>query len=144
MMNKIIEIALTQYGIKEIVGKNHNAAVVGYFKDIGFEQINDDETPWCSAFVNWCAMRAKYERTSNLTARSWLKIGVKIITPQLGDIVIFQRGSSSWMGHVGIYVNQDLDNIYVLSGNQSNMVNISAYPKNKLLGFRRLRKINNN
>ena len=142
-MNKLLEIALTQYGIKEIVGTDHNAAIVSYFHDIGFEQINDDETPWCSAFVNWCALKAGFERTSKLNAQSWLEVGEEINTDfaQLGDIVILKRGLEPWQGHVGFYINQDLNTVYVLGGNQSNMVNIFPYAKSRILGIRRLRNV---
>ena len=142
-MNKLLEAALTQYGIKEIVGTGHNATIISYFHEIGFEKINEDETPWCSAFVNWCALKAGFERTLKLNARSWLEIGEEINPDfaQLGDVVIFKRGTSDWKGHVGIYINQDLNSIYVLGGNQGNMVNISPYPKSKLLGVRRLKNV---
>ncbi|MDH4127105.1 MAG: TIGR02594 family protein [Spirochaetota bacterium] len=144
MMNKLLEIALTQYGIKEIAGTNHNVTIVSYFNEIGFKQIDNDETPWCSAFINWCAMKSGFERTSKLNARSWLDIGYEINmdSVQLGDVVILKRGNQAWQGHVGIYINQDLNSIWILGGNQTNMVNIISYPKSKILGIRRLNKIN--
>lgn len=139
-MNKLLEIALTQYGIKEITGTNNNKKVVSYFQEIGFKQINEDETPWCSAFINWCAMIAGYERTNKLTARSWLDIGKKIEldSAQLGDILIFKRGTQSWQAHVTIYINRVNDDLYGLGGNQNNMVNIQPYDKKNLIGIRRL------
>jgi len=51
----ILKVALSQYGVKEITGRNHNKTIVDYAKESGFEWVNDDETPWCSIFINWVA-----------------------------------------------------------------------------------------
>ncbi len=141
-MSKLLNIALSQYGVKEIKGSLHNPTIVGYSKDIGYGGIIDDETAWCSIFMNWCAMHVGLERSKKLTARSWLKIGEEIKTPQMGDVVIFWRSSpTSWKGHVGIFVgySEDRKYIYCLGGNQNNQVCIKAYPAKQLLGFRRLK-----
>lgn len=135
---KLLEIGLTQYGVREIVGGSHNPVILGYLDDIGFGYINDDETPWCSTFVNWCALKAGLERTGKLNARSWLEIGNPVKNGQLGDVVIFKRGTKEWQGHVAIYVKETPNYIYVLGGNQGNQVNIKQYPKSDLLGIRRL------
>ena len=103
-MNKLLDVALTQYGVEEIVGGSHNPVILGYLDQIGFGFINDDETPWCSTFVNWCALLSGYERTGKLNARSWLEVGTPVQNGQLGDIVIFKRGTSTWQGHVAIYI----------------------------------------
>lgn len=142
-MNELLKIALSQYGVKEIPGKSHNPTIVRYSKEIGYGGIVDDETAWCSIFVNWCAMNAGLERSKKLNARSWLKIGESIDKPETGDVVIFWRGSeSSWKGHVAIFINYSEDGNYVncLGGNQGNKVCISAYSSSRVLGFRKLNK----
>lgn len=136
----MINIALAEYGVTEIPGAEHNPRIVQYSKDIGYAGIIDDETAWCSIFINWCAMKAGLERSKKLNARSWLKIGEEVTEPQVGDIVIFWRSSkTSWKGHVGIFINETDKGINCLGGNQSNQVKISTYKKNRLLGYRRLR-----
>ena len=140
-MNNLLEIASSQIGVKEISGSNHNQTIVNYAKDTGFEWINDDETPWCSIFMNWCAQKAKLSSSKKANARSWLTVGMPVNYPEPGDVVIFWRGSiNSWQGHVGIFMGYDQagERIYTLGGNQGNQVSITAYPKSKLLGFRRL------
>ena len=140
-MKKLLEIAFSQYGTKEIVGEKHNPEVVKYFKEIGFKQINDDETPWCSAFINWCALKSGLERSKKLDARSWLDIGNKIKDPSIGDICIFWReNKDGWKGHVGIYINETSTGINVLGGNQGNEVCIKEYPKKRLLNYIRLKR----
>lgn len=136
-MKTIIEIALSQYGVREIAGKTHNAVILAYFKEIGHKWVKTDETAWCSAFANWCAMKACLKRSRKLNARSWLKVGNEVKIPTIGDIVIFWRDKpTSWKGHVGIYIGNTKDKIFVLGGNQNNCVCIKSYPVKRLLAYR--------
>jgi uncharacterized protein (TIGR02594 family) len=140
MNTNIIQTALTQIGVKEIVGKRDNPEVLKYFDILGFDGSKlKDETSWCSAFVNWVAITAGYEFSNKLTARSWTKVGIQTEKPEIGDIVVFWRKSpNSWKGHVGFFIKEVNGWIYVLGGNQSNQVKISAYPKKRLLEYRKL------
>jgi len=139
-MNPVLEIALQEYGVKEIPGPVHNNRIVQYAKEVGMSSIDNDETSWCSVFVNWCAFRAGYEYTRSASARSWLSIGEEIYIPRLGDIVVFWRESlSSWKGHVGIFIAQNENTVFCLGGNQGDKVQISEYDKTKVLGYRRLK-----
>lgn len=146
-MKTLLEIALSQYGQKEIEGSRDNQTIVGYAKEAGHSWVNDDETPWCSIFMDWCAIMAGVERTRKANARSWLEVGEKVDVPQTGDVVVFSRGNNPRSGHVGIYIAHHIiedgktNFIYVLGGNQSNQVKISLYDGMKVLGFRRLRKV---
>lgn len=137
---KVIEIALSQIGIKEISGSRDNPEVLKYFDEIGFDGSRlKDETAWCSAFANWVCKKSGLPYTCKLNARSWLNVGCKTNTPRLGDVVVFWRESpKSWKGHVGFFIRETSRYIYVLGGNQSNQVKISAYPKSRLLEYRRL------
>ncbi|CAA0254859.1 TIGR02594 family protein [Tenacibaculum maritimum] len=137
---KAIELALTQVGVKEIVGRKDNPQVLKYFDEIGYDGVKlKDETAWCSAFANWVCKKVGLPYTGKLNARSWLKVGRRVSEPKLGDIVVFWRESrSSWKGHVAFFVRETKNWVYVLGGNQNNQVKISAYPKNRLLQYRRL------
>lgn len=140
MNTEIINIALDQVGIKEIPGTQDNPEVLKYFNEIGFDGAKlKDETAWCSAFANWVAKEANLQYSKKLNARSWLNVGTKVTTPEKGDVVVFWRESkTSWKGHVAFFIRETQNWIYVLGGNQNNQVKISAYPKNRLLGYRRL------
>jgi len=138
---KILEKALSQYGVKEILGKKNNPQIIQYFKEtnLNFKHFSD-ETAWCSAFINWVAKTSGYEFSGKLTARSWLKVGESIEKPIPGDIVVLWRESpSSWKGHVGIYIRETRRYVYVLGGNQKKMVCIKAYPKSRVLDYKRLK-----
>lgn len=139
-MKKAFEKALEFYGLTEIRGSADNPIIVNFFKEIGHSWVKDDETAWCSAFVNYICKITGFEYTKKLNARSWLGLGWEVEEPSLGDIVVFWRESkSSWKGHVAFFVHQDKDNVYVLGGNQGNKVQISAYSKQRILSFRRLK-----
>lgn len=131
------KIAEGYIGIKEIRGKNHNKVIQSFFeRAVGV--LYSDETAWCAAFVNSCLIEAGMKGTGKLNARSFLNWGVNSKNPQVGDIIVFWRGSkSSWKGHVGFYVGESGKYVKVLGGNQSDKVCIKNYPKKRILGYRK-------
>ncbi|MCF8304760.1 MAG: TIGR02594 family protein [Bacteroidales bacterium] len=142
-MSKLLQKAFEELGTKEIPGEEHNRHIVNYAKDAGFDFVNDDETPWCSIFVNWCTRQVGLPQTEKANARSWMQAGTKTGDPQPGDVVVFWRESiHSWKGHVGIFMgfNKAGDKVFCLGGNQNDSVSIAAYDAGEVLGFRRLEK----
>lgn len=142
-MSKLLRIALTQLGTVEIRGEEHNPQILKYFQETGHSWVKNDEMAWCSAFVNWCALKAGLQGSGKLNARSWLDVGVALDVTEVeaGEVVIFWRSSpKSWKGHVGIYIDHDDKYVYTLGGNQNNMVRVSAYPIDRVLGYRTLRQ----
>jgi uncharacterized protein (TIGR02594 family) len=138
-MNNILKTALEEYGTKGIIGNEDNPEVVKYFHEIGFEWVNDDETPWCAAFLNWVLFKCNITGTNKLNARSFLEIGRAVTFPTLGDIVVLWRlDPLGPYGHCGIYIGESKHLLFILGGNQSNMVNIETYPKSQLLGYRKI------
>jgi uncharacterized protein (TIGR02594 family) len=111
-----------------------------------FTGVDPVQIDWCAAFVN--AVLAELgilgsESVSDapLTARSFLRWGVRVGHPQIGDVVVLPRGTEAWQGHVGFYYGTVKKNgrIYyqVLAGNQSNAVTIELYPAWKVISVRR-------
>lgn len=137
-MSKLLSIALSQYGLREVPGAENNPEIMKFFHEIGQDWVQGDETAWCSAFINWCAKMEGLDYSGKLTARSWLNIGASCGIEE-ADIVIFWRESpTSWKGHVGIPIREWSGEIWTLGGNQSNMVNISPYPISRILNYRKL------
>jgi len=144
-MEKIIKIATKELGIKEFDDPGDNPRILTYGRETSLQMQNGDETPWCSIFMNWVCKKAGFERSGKANARSWLKIGQKVSSPEPGDLVVYWRESlSSWKGHVGIFLgySKNKKRIYTLGGNQANSVSISGYDAERLLEFRRLTKKN--
>lgn len=137
----MLKTALSQCGIMETQGDKSNPEINKYFSIMG-QTWADDETSWCSAFINWVAITAGYESSGQLNARSWLDVGEVITNPEPGDIVVLWRESkTSWKGHVGIFCSRIDDAIWVYGGNQNNMVKLQPYPASRVLGYRRLKKL---
>jgi uncharacterized protein (TIGR02594 family) len=133
---KAFEIAKTQIGVKEIVGKKHNPKILEFGTATSLKP-KDDETPWCATSANWCLMKAGIKGTNSAAARSFLKWGTKIDVPFEGCLVVFWRGSkTSSKGHVAFYVRETAKYIYCLGGNQGNEFCIAKYPKEQLLSYR--------
>lgn len=141
-MEELLLEVLKHYGLQEVSGPNSNPHIIEFFEEIGYKVTDDSETAWCSAMLNYFCKHLGYQRSGELTARSWLKVGTKVDTPQLGDIVVYWRDSpQSWKGHVGMYISEENGLIWTLGGNQNNGLNISLYNKNRVLGYRRLSKV---
>lgn len=131
-----IEYALREYGVKEIAGDKHNPRVVQYSTDIGNTWVKTDEVAWCSELVNWCLLQAAIHGTKSAVAKSFLKWGEELKTPEFGCLVVF--GWPDGSGHIGFYVNEAPGGIRVLGGNQDNEVNIKVYKKDHVLSYRKV------
>ena len=130
-----MEVAIAESGQREIPGPRHNERILEYHRWTSL-QASDDETPWCSAFVNWCMGKAGFAGTNSAAARSWLTWGQRI-EPRYGCIAVLWRGSpASAQGHVGFYVGEDDGYISLLGGNQGDRVSIAKFPKTRVLAFR--------
>ncbi len=122
-------------GVDEIGGAQHNPRIVEYHAATTLAA-TDDETPWCSSFVNWCMMKAGETRTQSAAARSWINWGTPLDAPRLGCVTIFSRPPNPSSGHVAFFVEPEPNRIRVLGGNQSNQVNIASYGADRLIGYR--------
>jgi uncharacterized protein (TIGR02594 family) len=130
-----MKIAKAELGTKEIKGAKKNCTrILEYLKTVG--EFKTDETAWCSAFANWVMQQAGIRGSGRATARSWLHWGYGTHHPEYGCIVVFERGNSTWQGHVAFYIGQEGKHILVLGGNQGDAVSVHSYPKSRLLGYR--------
>lgn len=120
-----MQIAQAEQGISEIPGADHNKRIVNYFQSTDYKA-TDDETPWCSAFVNWVLMQAGMPRTKSAAALSFKSWGVEC-DPHYGCVVVIPRGS--WKGHVGFLVSSDDNYYHILGGNQNDQVNVASFSK---------------
>lgn len=138
----MLEAALGSYGIAEMPGRKHRPEILEYLASVGMTAPwqQRDETPWCSAFINYIATVAGAERTASPAARSWNRVGRPIFLGDAipGDVVVLSRGRHAWQGHVGLFVRDAGGKIYVLGGNQGNRVCILPYSSARIVGIRRL------
>lgn len=142
------DIAQVFIGEKEVGGGMDNPLVLAMLRTDN-KWPENDEVPWCSAFVNFVCKLLRLPRSKDLRARSWLTVGKGIHLDQAEpgfDVVVLKRGSGDQPGpevtdapgHVGFYAGRFGEFIEVLGGNQSDTVKVSRYPAKRLLGVRRL------
>lgn len=137
--NEVYRVAESYLGLQEWAGAKHNPKIVEMYAASGHSWVQDDETPWCAAFVNSVLAQVGIRGTLQLNARSFCdwEREVDLEDAQKGDIVVFWRGSKSgWKGHVAFYSHHDASSIYVLGGNQGDAVSVQAYPHERLLTVR--------
>ena len=99
----------------------HNTRIVEYHATTA-GKFNDDETAWCSSFMNWVMKQAGYKGTDSALAVSWKNYGTKSDGPVVGSIAVIDRGNGH--GHVGFVVGRSGNNIVLLGGNQGDAVQL--------------------
>lgn len=121
------------------LGVDNNPDVMKYFHETGYTFIDEDETPWCAAFLNWICQKCDIATPNKLNARSFLQVGEVVTVPSIGDIVVLWRLQQNGpYGHCGIFIRETPKMVYVLGGNQDSRVSIKAFPKTQLLGYRKV------
>lgn len=121
-------------GQKEIPGKEENTWIVSLWKKIKRGGIKTETVPWCAAFVGAMLESVGIMSTRFESAKSYLDWGTKLVNPEIGCIVVFTRDGG---GHVGFVVGRDrAGNLLVLGGNQSDAVNIRAFSRDRVAGYR--------
>lgn len=102
-------------------------------------------TPWCRYFVNYCLLKANWSVPLDGMARGLKSWGNEIDKDkaQVGDLVILWRGThdDGVTGHVGFYIKEDAQYIYLLGGNQGDAVTEAKFDKRKVLYIRRPRSM---
>jgi uncharacterized protein (TIGR02594 family) len=107
--------------------------------DLEESELGQYDTPWCSAFVNWCILQAGLPGSNSGWARSWRKWGQEDPDPGPGSITVWSRfrdlgsGLERVGGHVAFLVEDKGESVEVLGGNQRDRVCRAIYPKNGFL-----------
>jgi uncharacterized protein (TIGR02594 family) len=121
-------------GLHEAKAPENNPEIVQFWHDIKRSGIKDDKTPWCAAFAGAMLERAGITSTRFESAKSYLDWGEALNTYAYGCVVIFNCDGG---GHVGFVVGQQANgDLLVLGGNQSDAVNIKAFPTSRVSGYR--------
>jgi uncharacterized protein (TIGR02594 family) len=128
-------IAQHEIGVHEdSLPGHHTARIVEYHSTTSLKA-TDDETPWCSSFVNWCMKQAGIQGTGSAAAKSWLGWGQTLQDSREGAVVVIKKkssgsdhttGSSSGF-HVAFFVSKTQTHIRLLGGNQSDQVKYSNF-----------------
>lgn len=141
-----MDIAIAELGVHEnsLPGR-HNSRIVEYHQTTTFKA-TDDETPWCSSFINWVMVNSGRQGTNNAAARSWLEWRRAVSNPTSGVVTVIKKkkvgysqatGSSSGY-HVGFFISLSESHIRLLGGNQTDEVKYSYLPlsEHEVKGYR--------
>lgn len=124
---KYMLIANAELGQQEVAGAEDNPRIVEYHSVTTYKATND-ETPWCSSFVNWVMFKAEIARTKSASALQWREWGIKVPPRNVkyGDVIIWDHGHGR--GHVAFYIGRDTSgDVIALGGNQGNSVTIGRF-----------------
>lgn len=131
--------ALQFYGESPLAGKATNKNIAEFLKATTYPGPFEDEVPWCSAFLVWIFKECGIPTNANAAALSWLNFGRQTDQPRLGDIVVLAWPQNPPRNaHVGIFIRETTNLVYVLAGNQNNTVDISPWRKRSVVQYRRV------
>lgn len=130
--------ALSFYGEDPRNGQADKDMVAQFLKATTYPNPTADGVPWCSAFLVWIYKTVGIKTGANAAAASWLTFGSHVDQPQMGDIVVLGWPVGAVANHhVGLFVREVANGIYILAGNQNNEVDIALWKKADVLEYRR-------
>jgi uncharacterized protein (TIGR02594 family) len=118
-------------------GNNSGAAIARYRQ---LAQCGQDHDPWCAIFANamFALCNPVVPGTKSASSQSFRSNSnfAQISGPALGAVTVFWRISpTSGQGHVGFYRGETAESVYVLGGNEGDMVQIEPMSKKQLIGY---------
>lgn len=109
-------------------------------KSLKLENPKDDSLfAWCACFLSNILIEAgiwKPDTMHIVRARDFQLTGQVVRDPEVGDIVVLERGPGK--GHVGIFISETDGKYYLLSGNSGDAVTVWPFDKKRVLGIRRV------
>lgn len=117
---KVIGDITSQLNVREI-GNNAGPMVSKYLKSVG----SSDGNPWCAAFVSYNLTKNNIKNPNSAWSPAFAQPKDIIWTPRAtkssplpADVMTLYYPSLGRVGHVGFYVNKDLDgNFITIEGN---------------------------
>jgi uncharacterized protein (TIGR02594 family) len=123
--------------LAEVPGANDNAEIIAWARGEGgaiAKSYKQDSIPWCALYANMVLTKVGIKGTETLWALDWANWGQKLPGPAVGAFAPMKRQGG---GHIAIVVGRDQKgNLLCLGGNQSDAVNIAAFPAKRPLSFR--------
>lgn len=118
---------------------DHMSEFLGQLKDKDGDGATFDDCPWCAGLVSTALNDAGKLDKVITNAQGFRKVGRKVSTPTQGDIVVFKdRGGNRLKGHVGFWLGENEDSVFVLDGNNGDAIGINKFPKSRVIETRRV------
>lgn len=139
---EILEWAESYIGLREVPGEQNNSIIMDFARILGVPTptFPADSQEWCGMFMGVLAHANQVSKpTSYLYARSWLTVGMPVLNPIPGDVCVLWSGTKEGRdGHVALFRSWNETEVFLLGGNQVDAVREFFYPRERILGFRRL------
>ena len=132
-----MKAAIKELGEREVTGAQSNPRILEYRKMAGIAIGGEDSVvPWCAIFINAMLASAGVKGSGSAMARSFASSHdfIKLNEPVVGCITVISSSRGPASGHVFEYTGEDGLFFQGLGGNQNDEVNISMFPKKKLVG----------
>ncbi len=114
-----------------------NGTLAAWMRRYGKYLGNPANLPWCGDAVESCLAKVLPDEPlpgNPFWAQAWRTFGLDAGGPMIGSIGVIRWNERS--GHVGFVAGVSGSRINLLGGNQSNAINIRAFPAAKFIAFR--------
>ncbi len=131
--------ALSFYGERPLAGPPANPQILEFLAATSYPAGQSDEVPWCSAFLCFIFQECEIETPANAAALSWMNFSHAVEQPRLGDVVVLGWPNPNPVNyHVGLFIRETANLVYILAGNQNDEVDIVPWRKRSVLSYRQL------
>lgn len=110
---KILQIALSQVGVREATGKNDGAAVEAYLTYTG----NKKGEPWCASFVSWVYGKAGFKQPRTAWSAALFPKNRLINAPLPASIFGIYYPKLKRIAHCGLVASVRKHWVYTIEGN---------------------------
>lgn len=133
-----LQMAMAEYTRQNKLG-TYNNRILQYISSISNNSINTlppTDIAWSSHFVNWIMQKSNMVGTNNAQPSSWLNWGNSITELKHGAIGVFKLTWEHKPEMVGFFLVETKNYAILLMGDVLSAINIVAFPKSQLLGYR--------
>ena len=111
--DRIIAIAASQLGVKELTGNNDGVAVESYLAVTGLKK----GYPWCAAYVSWVYRKAGFAKPNSAWSPDMFPASRITKDALSGNLIGIYFPELKRIAHVGILVKQEGNYMVSLEGN---------------------------
>lgn len=110
---KMMVIARSQIGVRELTGSNDGLVVEGYLKVANLPKGN----PWCAAFVSWVFSEAGYSKPRTAWSPALFPITRSTLKPRPADVLGIYTVKLKRIAHAGLVERRQHNWIISIEGN---------------------------
>ncbi|RYF14703.1 MAG: peptidoglycan-binding protein [Flavobacteriales bacterium] len=109
----ILQIALSQLGVREATGRNDGKAVAAYLQATGIQEGN----PWCAAYVSWVFKIAGYAQPRTAWSPALFPKARQSLAPLPANLFGIYYTTLRRVAHVGFVIKKEKNWIISVEGN---------------------------